>query len=160
MAALISDLRYSIRQLASMPRLLESTGCWRTPLRNRDFEIGIRLAIGATPGLVLRQLVSGGLRIASTGIAGGLVLWFIASRFVGNLLYGVTAFDAKAYGITVATKLALAAIAYTVPTRHASQRIPTRSSNANNRLHDERIKVSTYRVLSVPAYYEAAKHCR
>jgi predicted permease len=77
---------------------------YRTQLRTH--EIGIRVALGASRVDVLRIVVIQGLRLTLIGLATGLVFAFVLTRFLGGLLYGVSANDP----LTVASVTALLAI--------------------------------------------------
>jgi predicted permease len=55
----------------------------------RDREIGVRLALGANPGLVARMIVSEGVRMALIGIVPGVLIAYAAARAMGALLFGV-----------------------------------------------------------------------
>jgi putative ABC transport system permease protein len=85
----------------------------------RTQEIGLRRAIGAPPGRLLRMVVGQGMRLAVIGIAVGLAAALALARFVSTLLYGVTPFDVPSYAATAAALLAVAALACYVPARRA-----------------------------------------
>jgi predicted permease len=55
----------------------------------RDREIGVRLALGATPRGVARMVLSEGLRIALVGIVPGIFVAYLAARGMSTLLFGV-----------------------------------------------------------------------
>lgn len=113
--------------LAAAALLLATMGIYGVLAYNvaqRRYEIGIRMAVGATPARILRQLVSGGLRMAATGAAAGVALALLASRLITSLLYGVTSFDVLAYSGALLATLALAAIACAVPAWRAAQTDP------------------------------------
>src|SRR5581483_8394924 len=76
----------------------------------RTREFGIRMAIGAQVGDVLRLVLSGGLRLAFVGIALGLVGAAALARFSASLLFGVRPLDPPTFLIT-AVALALTALA-------------------------------------------------
>jgi predicted permease len=82
-------------------------------------EIGVRLALGATPaqvgGLVVRQ----GLGLAIAGVALGIVGAVGATRLIEGLLYSVSATDPVVYSALAALLLAIAALACYVPARRA-----------------------------------------
>src|SRR5438552_17259399 len=59
----------------------------------RTHEIGIRMALGAQSGDVLRLVLRNGLGLALIGIAMGLAVAFVATRVMTTLLYGVSATD-------------------------------------------------------------------
>ncbi|MGH9666921.1 MAG: FtsX-like permease family protein, partial [Bryobacteraceae bacterium] len=86
----------------------------------RTQEIGIRMALGAEPGDVLRLVMRQAALVTAAGIGLGLAGAFAATRYLASLLYGVTARDA---GIFVGVALLLAAIALAasfVPARRAT----------------------------------------
>jgi ABC-type antimicrobial peptide transport system permease subunit len=63
----------------------------------RSREIGIRLALGATPGVVQRRVLGGAVLIAIGGCAAGALAAMAASRFLEAQLYQVTAHDLRTY---------------------------------------------------------------
>jgi putative ABC transport system permease protein len=76
----------------------------------RTREIGIRLALGATPSDVRRLIVGSGARMIAAGIVIGVAAAFALGRLLGSLLYGVTTTDAAAAGaVAVLAIVALAA---------------------------------------------------
>jgi putative ABC transport system permease protein len=79
--------------------------------RVRDF--GVRRALGATTGDVLRLVVGDGARMMAAGAAAGLVLSFAAGRVLANLLFGVEPLDAATFA-SVLTMLALTAAVATL----------------------------------------------
>jgi putative ABC transport system permease protein len=87
----------------------------------RAREIGIRLALGADRSAVMRMVVGGGLRIASTGIAAGAILALAAARLIAGLLFGVSAADPSTYGMLAALLLAMAVAAAYLPARRAAR---------------------------------------
>ena len=56
----------------------------------RTREIGLRLALGARPGLVRMMIVNQGVRLVAAGIVAGLALTFMLTRSLQALLYGVS----------------------------------------------------------------------
>lgn len=81
---------------------------YRTELRTH--EIGIRIALGASHGDVLRLVLHQGLRLAIIGIALGLTMSMLLTRFLRGLLYGVSANDPLTV-LSVTAVLALIAVA-------------------------------------------------
>ena len=65
----------------------------------RTAEIGLRVALGATPRSVLALIVGQGMRPILVGIGIGLLGAVGLSRFVGSLLFGVKPFDPWTYGV-------------------------------------------------------------
>jgi predicted permease len=88
-------------------------------VRSRTREIGIRMAVGATPGGVLRVVVGQGLGIVAAGLALGLAGAWALSRFAASLLYGISATDVVTFVGTPVVLLATAAAAVIVPARRA-----------------------------------------
>ena len=87
----------------------------------RTKEIGVRLALGAEPGRVARQIVMGGMRVASLGVALGVVGALLTTRLAGSLLYGVSPRDPVTIGGVAVLMLAVVALANWVPARRAAR---------------------------------------
>jgi ABC-type antimicrobial peptide transport system permease subunit len=87
----------------------------------RTQEIGIRLAIGAQGGDVLRLVVHEGLRLVGFGIAVGLIVAFFVTRVLQSQLYGITAGDPFTYMITAIVLIAVTLLACYIPARRASR---------------------------------------
>jgi putative ABC transport system permease protein len=85
----------------------------------RTHEIGIRIALGAPRGAILRLVFANGLWLAGLGIAIGLGIALAASRLLATLLYGVSATDVWTYaGCTLLLGAAAMAACY-LPARRA-----------------------------------------
>jgi putative ABC transport system permease protein len=87
----------------------------------RTAELGIRMALGADPGGLRRLVVGGGLALASTGVAVGLVGAWILSRMLESLLFGVAPTDPAVFATVAALLLAVAALASYLPARRAAR---------------------------------------
>jgi ABC-type antimicrobial peptide transport system permease subunit len=86
----------------------------------RRDEIGIRMALGATPGSVLALVMKEGAALAAAGALAGVAGALVLTRYLSTLLYGVTPTDFGAY-IAVVVGLALAALAASfLPARRAA----------------------------------------
>ena len=84
-------------------------------------DIGVRLALGAERGAILRMVVRRGMLLTSVGIAAGLVAALAASRLLTGMLYGVEPGDPATYA-TVATVLGgIALVASYLPARRATR---------------------------------------
>jgi putative ABC transport system permease protein len=86
----------------------------------RTHEIGIRLALGATRGDVMRQVVGQGMRLAGVGIAVGLAVSWGLTQSMRALLYDLSPHDPGTYAWIVAVVAAVALIASYVPARRAT----------------------------------------
>jgi predicted permease len=90
----------------------------------RGAEIGIRMALGATPGAVLRLVMKEGAVLVAAGALAGVAGALVLTRYLATLLYGVTAADPGTYAAVV-IGLALAALAASfVPARRAAMLDP------------------------------------
>jgi putative ABC transport system permease protein len=93
----------------------------------RTNEIGIRMALGAEPGDVLRLVAGQGLRVglvgALVGIAGALAL----TRLMSTMLYGVGSHDPATFACVVLLLAAVAAVASYLPARRATRIDPLRA---------------------------------
>jgi putative ABC transport system permease protein len=85
----------------------------------RTQEIGLRMAIGAQRGDVLRLVLGGGMKLALVGVAIGIGGALVLSQYVATMLFEVTRFDAMSYGATAAVLLVVSALACYVPARRA-----------------------------------------
>jgi predicted permease len=93
----------------------------------RTSEIGLRLALGATPASVLMMVVRRGAMLALAGIAIGLVAAVAATRMVTTLLFEVTPTDLPTYVAGAIGLMTVALLACAVPAMRAVRISPTRS---------------------------------
>jgi putative ABC transport system permease protein len=85
----------------------------------RTQEIGIRMALGAQPGNMLALILGRGARLASVGIAVGVLGALALTRFLSSLLFGVQARDPLTFIGVAAMLMAVALLACYVPARRA-----------------------------------------
>jgi putative ABC transport system permease protein len=86
----------------------------------RKSEMGLRLALGATPHATAALLLRGGLAPLAAGMAGGLAGAAAAARFMQGMLYGVEAFDVVTFGVAVVMLLAVTLAAGLIPARRVA----------------------------------------
>jgi putative ABC transport system permease protein len=86
----------------------------------RTREIGIRTALGATRGEIMRSVLRNGLLLTTVGIAIGVAGASATSRLLETLLYGISRADAATYAGVIVLLGAVAALACWVPARRAA----------------------------------------
>ena len=86
----------------------------------RTREIGVRMALGATPGAVRREVVSQGTRVVLVGVAIGIGVALASTRFLGTLLYDVKAVDPVVFAAMSVIMVGMGVLASYVPARRAS----------------------------------------
>jgi predicted permease len=94
-------------------------------VRRRTREIGIRMALGADPGSVLRMVLRQGLTLTAVGLAIGLGIALALSRFTASLLYGISGTDRLTFLAVCVVLLATALVAIVFPARRAARVEPT-----------------------------------
>jgi len=97
----------------------------------RTHEIGVRMALGAGGGTVQWMVVRQGLILGAIGVVVGTAVSYAASRFVGTLMFGITAHDPKTFAVVAATLTAVAVVASYVPARRATRIDPLEALRAS-----------------------------
>jgi predicted permease len=93
----------------------------------RTAEIGIRMAVGATPGSIIRLVTGEGMRVTAVGIAGGLLAAAALTRVVSSVIYGVALSDPVAWTGGFTVLVVTAAIACAIPAVRAAGANPVRA---------------------------------
>jgi ABC-type antimicrobial peptide transport system permease subunit len=113
---------------AGIALLLASIGIYGLmsySVEQRAQEIGIRMALGASQGDMLRLIVLQGLKLAGLGVAIGLAAAFGLTRLLGHLLFGVQSSDPVTFAAVAAVLATVAALAAYFPARQAAAVNPT-----------------------------------
>ncbi|MGE5359854.1 MAG: ABC transporter permease [Bacteroidales bacterium] len=87
----------------------------------RTREIGIRIALGATPRDVIREVLKGSARLSGAGMAAGLTFAVLAGQVMRGTLYGVSALDPLVFVAVSAVVALIATAAALVPARRAAR---------------------------------------
>ena len=91
----------------------------------RRSEIGIRMALGADRGDVVRMIMREAAELVAAGVVAGAVLSVVAGRAAAALLFGLKPNDPLALAAAIAALIGIAAAATLMPARRASRLDPT-----------------------------------
>jgi len=97
----------------------------------RTREIGIRIALGATPRGIGRLVVNDGLRLVALGIALGILASIASARSLRALLYGVSANDTATFVAITLLVMLIAFAASVIPARRATRTDPVEALRAD-----------------------------
>jgi predicted permease len=100
-------------------------GLLSVSVTQRRGEIGVRMALGATPAKVLRMILSEALGLLGWGILVGTVGVFFTMRFVTTMLHEVSAYDPRLLAGVLATLLLVTILAAVVPAIRAARLDPS-----------------------------------
>ena len=112
-----------VTAFGSVALLLASIGLYGVvsyAVSTRSREVGIRMALGADAGGVVRMMLGDGMRLVAVGGAIGLVLSVLSAQLLGRLLYGIKATDPVAFGVVPVVLIGVALLAAWIPARRAS----------------------------------------
>ncbi|MGB9456718.1 MAG: ABC transporter permease [Bryobacteraceae bacterium] len=132
-SASIADFRSTIRvfiSFAAAAILLAAIGIYGLVsywVTQRTYEIGLRVAIGATRQRIVSMILAQGLRVALYGIGAGLIAALALTRFLASLLYGVQASDPLTFLAVTALVLGVAITATAFPAWRAARIDPVQS---------------------------------
>ena len=90
----------------------------------RTSELGLRFALGATPGQVVQLVLGDGLRLVAIGTVTGALLGGLAGRLMSRLLFGIRVFDLATFAGAAPLLLIVAGVASFIPARRASRLDP------------------------------------
>jgi putative ABC transport system permease protein len=87
----------------------------------RRQEIGVRMALGATPGIVLREMIGQGMKLTVIGIVAGIAGSLAIAKLLKSLLVGVSPTDPLTLGGVALAMALVAALACYIPARRATR---------------------------------------
>jgi ABC-type antimicrobial peptide transport system permease subunit len=90
----------------------------------RTNEFGVRLALGATPGVLLRLVLLQAGRVALIGLVAGLAVSFATNRLLANQVFGLTPYDPLLLTTVSMLLLCVALLATLLPARRAARTNP------------------------------------
>ncbi|MBO0799911.1 MAG: FtsX-like permease family protein, partial [Blastocatellia bacterium] len=118
---LVASLLSIFAGLALLLAVIGIYGVMSYSVAQRAQEIGIRMALGAESGDVLRLILRQGMIIALIGVGAGLALSLAVTRLLGSFLYGVGANDPLTFGGVAVLLIMVALLAALVPARRAAK---------------------------------------
>jgi predicted permease len=95
-------------------------GVMASIVRDQTRELGIRIALGATPERVRREVLARAAIIAGLGVIAGFLVAFVSAKLVTSLLFQVKPYDPLALGAACAVLCIVAAVAAYIPARRAT----------------------------------------
>ena len=123
----ISDRRLTmilIGAFAGLALLLAGLGIYSViaySVTRRTGEFGVRMALGAAPGGIIRLVLHEGLRLTAWGLGLGFVASLALTRLLHSLLFEISATDPVVYGGVALFLVAVAALACWLPARRAAK---------------------------------------
>ena len=90
-------------------------------VRQRTAEIGVRVALGATPGAMLRMIILAGLKLALAGLGIGVCQALVLARGMASFLYGIPAIDPVTFLAVPAFMIAVTLMACIAPAWRAAR---------------------------------------
>jgi predicted permease len=93
----------------------------------RTYEIGLRVAIGASRLRIVRMVLGQGLRVSAYGIIAGIITASLLTRFLASMLYGVGETDTLTFALVTSLVLGVAVLATAYPAWRAARIDPVKS---------------------------------
>ncbi|HEX7241021.1 MAG TPA: FtsX-like permease family protein, partial [Longimicrobiaceae bacterium] len=124
---------YLLGGFAALALLLAAVGLYGIisyGVAQRRGEIGVRVALGADRGSILRLIVGQGMTLTATGLGVGLVGAFALARLLRSLLFGVTTTDVATFVAVPVLLAAVALLASYLPANRAARVDPATALRA------------------------------
>jgi macrolide transport system ATP-binding/permease protein len=118
-AQLGAELLAGFGLLALLLAAIGTYGVMSYSVSQRTQEIGIRMALGAQRGDVLKLILGSGMAMVFGGVIAGLFLSYFLTSAVEDLLFGISAFDVPAFAATAGLLILIALVACWLPARRA-----------------------------------------
>ena len=121
----LADRRYPMALLSLLGAIalaLAAVGLYGVlaySVAQRQRELGVRRAVGASDAAVLRLVLGGGFRFIAIGLGLGLVGALLTTRFLGTLLFETSPTDPLIFGAALGVVLSVALTACWLPARRA-----------------------------------------
>jgi putative ABC transport system permease protein len=110
--------------LAGLAMLLAALGIFGVMayvVAQRTNELGLRIALGAPPGNIMKLVLRQGMKLAALGVFLGLLGALTMARWLTSLLFGVSATDPLTFVVIVSLPLVVTALACWIPARRATK---------------------------------------
>ncbi|HLK67968.1 MAG TPA: ABC transporter permease [Bryobacteraceae bacterium] len=132
-SAVTQNQRYNAQLfsvLAGLAMLLSAIGLYgliSQSITERSHELGVRMALGATPEQAMANAMKPGMLLAAAGVAAGTGLSLLAVRLVKHMIWGVQPADPITFAATAAMLLLVAIVASAIPALRILRLDPARS---------------------------------
>jgi ABC-type antimicrobial peptide transport system permease subunit len=123
-------LAFLLGSMAGLAVLLAAVGIYglvASSVSERTRELGIRVALGATPKETVRVAAMPGIVLGAAGVAIGIAVARLGSRVLEHLVWGVTASDPLTFVVAASAVLAMALVATLIPSLRILRLDPVRS---------------------------------
>lgn len=121
------QLRFFLTLFAALALILGGVGVYGVvsyAVERRRAEFGVRLALGASPSRVRRDVLSGGLTPVVIGVVAGVVMSLALAQGLNRFLYGVSPNDPVSFAVAVGALLVAGVLAALVPAAQAARTDP------------------------------------